>query len=175
MDNTLNNNNEEIRKPGILDMDISEETYKMIYDWKDRIDRIFVNLPSLDFIPIWLLYKRGVRTSQDKIYLQEIAAALDIPMYRVSALARSMQDRGLVSWKHDGNGKEGTYLQIHEDVLNCVLEQKDHLNDLLERVITAFGKEDFLMLLLNLSRIDKIIDMELKADESAAADSSKHS
>ncbi|MGX8714745.1 MAG: hypothetical protein ACSW8A_03245 [Lachnospiraceae bacterium] len=162
--NMPNDNNDAAKKPGILDMAVNQETFKVIFDWKDRIERIFTILPFQDFIPIWLLYERSLHTSQDKVYLREISEVLNMPMRRVSALARSMQDRGLVDWKHDGSGEDGTYLQIHEDVLNSVLMQKNHLNDLLERVINTFGKEEFLMLILTLSRIEKIIDQELKEE-----------
>ena len=162
--NMPNDNNDAAKKPGILDMAVNQETFKVIFDWKDRIERIFTILPFQDFIPIWLLYERSLHTSQDKFYLREISEILNMPMRRVSALARSMQDRGLVDWKHDGSGEDGTYLQIHEDVLNSVLMQKNLLNDLLERVINTFGKEEFLMLILTLSRIEKIIDQELKEE-----------
>ena len=162
--NKPSDNHDAASKPGILDMAVNQETLKVIFDWKDRIERIFTILPFQDFIPIWLLYERSLHTSQDKVYLREISEVLNMPMRRVSALARSMQDRGLVDWKHDGSGEDGTYLQIHEDVLNSVLMQKNHLNDLLERVINTFGKEEFLMLILTLSRIEKIIDQELKEE-----------
>lgn len=162
--NMPNDNNDAAKKPGILDMAVNQETFKVIFDWKDRIERIFTILPFQDFIPIWLLYERSLHTSQDKVYLREMSEVLNMPMRRVSALARSMQDRGLVDWKHDGSGEDGTYLQIHEDVLNSVLMQKNLLNDLLERVINTFGKEELFMLILTLSRIEKIIDKELKEE-----------
>ena len=47
-----------------------------------------------------------------KIYLTDIAKHMQMPVRQTSKLIGRLRDRGLITWTHDGNGSEGTYVQI---------------------------------------------------------------
>lgn len=49
---------------------------------------------------------------EGKTYLKDLSEKLNLTMRQTSKLAGELRDKGFVSWKHDGDGKEGTYLVI---------------------------------------------------------------
>lgn len=74
---------------------------------------LFQENASDEYALIWLLSKHTKDTGSEKIYLKDIVRELNLPMPKVSAIARSLQNKGLVRWTHDGNGEEGTYYPAH--------------------------------------------------------------
>lgn len=50
----------------------------------------------------------------EKLYLKEIADELEITVQKASKGVRRLRDRGLITWEHDGNGSDGTYVAITE-------------------------------------------------------------
>ena len=57
---------------------------------------LFQENASDEYALIWLLSKHTKDTGSEKIYLKDIVRELNLPMPKVSAIARSLQNKGLV-------------------------------------------------------------------------------
>ena len=75
--------------------------------------RLFQENASDEYALIWLLSKHTKDSGSEKIYLKDMVKELNLPLPKVTAIARSLQGKGLVRWTHDGNGEDGTYILLH--------------------------------------------------------------
>lgn len=108
---------------------------------------LFQENASDEYALIWLLSKHTKDTGSEKIYLKDIVRELNLPMPKVSAIARSLQNKGLVRWTHDGNGEEGTYILLTDTAVTSVQAHRQTLRAYHQRVVAAYGEEKFLHLL----------------------------
>lgn len=68
---------------------------------------LFQENASDEYALIWLLSKHTKDTGSEKIYLKDIVRELNLPMPKVSAIARSLQNKGLVRWTTTATGRRG--------------------------------------------------------------------
>lgn len=134
------------------------------------VQNIFQEMASADYVLMWLLFKHAKDTGSEKIYFKDLAQALHLPEGRVSKVARDLQRKGYVLWTHDGDGQEGTYLQLTDSARESAQAQHALLADFNQRVMKAYGEEDFIDLLGQIARLESIIEQEAeKAGETYAA------
>lgn len=124
-------------------------------------DRVFKNIPMEIFMMIWLLHRRLGFNASEKLYLKDIARELDIPVSRASFMCRTLQDQGLVSWKHDGTGEGGTYIQFNEDAWEDTQNQIEVLDTLFHNVITAYGPDRFETFLKEFGELEEVLNEEV--------------
>ena len=98
---------------------------------------LFQENASDEYALIWLLSKHTKDTGSEKIYLKDIVRELNLPMPKVSAIARSLQNKGLVRWTHDGNGEEGTYILLTDTAVTSVQAHRQTLRAYHPRVEPA--------------------------------------
>lgn len=72
-----------------------------------------------------------------------------------------LRDKGLVSWSHDGDGSEGTYIIITDSGLRQMETQETLLKDYYSRVTEKFGRENLTTLLELMIELEKVMDSEL--------------
>lgn len=125
---------------------------------REELETLFPTLSTLDYGVMWLLHRCTRET--DKLYLKDLAAQLQLPIDRASKLAKALQQRGLVTWTHDGDGSEGTYLQLTQGGKDAALAQRARLTEYSRSVVQAYGEEDFLYLVQNLRRLEAILHQE---------------
>ena len=77
-----------------------------------------------------------------------------------SAIARSLQNKGLVRWTHDGNGEEGTYILLTDTAVTSVQAHRQTLRAYHQRVVAAYGEEKFLHLLGEIAQLEEIMRQE---------------
>ena len=68
-------------------------------------------------------------TYEGKTYLKDLSEKLKLTMRQTSKLAGELRDKGFVSWEHDGDGSEGTYLVITEAGENLLMKNQSMLKD----------------------------------------------
>lgn len=85
---------------------------------------------------------------------------LNLPLPKVTAIARSLQGKGLVRWTHDGNGEDGTYILLTDTALTSVQAHRQTLRKYHQRVVSAFGEERFLHLLSEIAQLEEILRQE---------------
>lgn len=100
-----------------------------------------------------------------KIYLTDIAKHMQMPVRQTSKLIGRLRDRGLITWTHDGNGSEGTYVQITDLGRKRTEEQEKILIDYYGNVIQKFGKDNIVHLLHMMNELDSIMSEEISIDE----------
>ena len=121
---------------------------------------LFQENASDEYALIWLLSKHTKDTGSEKIYLKDIVRELNLPMPKVSAIARSLQNKGLVRWTHDGNGEEGTYILLTDTAVTSVQAHRQTLRAYHPRVVAAYGEEKFLHLLGEIAQLEEIMRQE---------------
>ena len=122
--------------------------------------RLFQANASDEYALIWLLSKHTQDTGSEKIYLKDMVRELKLPLPKVTAIARSLQSKGLVRWTHDGNGEEGTYILLTETALTSVQARRQTLRRYHQQVVAAFGEERFLHLLGEIAQLEEILRQE---------------
>lgn len=130
------------------------------------VQQLFHKMTVPDYVALRMLLKTvNDANGENKIYLEEIADMLKLPMGQVSRLVRTLQERGLVKWKHDGNGEDGTYVQITDKGVSSAIEQQEMLHDFYSGVIDKFGRERFVSLFEQLKELEEMMDSEIKKSE----------
>ena len=119
---------------------------------------LFKKITAADYVTLSKLFERMNLADGGRLYLSEISSELNLPVGRVSKLARTLQERGFVVWKHDGSGEEGTYIQITENGVAVLEQQQQVLSEFYADVIEKFGKGRFLNLLSELEALEEVIN-----------------
>ena len=126
--------------------------------------RLFQANASDEYALIWLLSKHTQDTGSEKIYLKDMVRELNLPLPKVTAIARSLQSKGLVRWTHDGNGQEGTYILLTDTAITSVQARRQALRDYHQRVVAAYGEEKFLHLLGEITQLEEIMRQEAEKE-----------
>lgn len=131
-------------------------------NWTNTHRKLFRKLSTNDYAVLYLFEKNQDSSEQhQKIYLEEIAQGLHLPIARVSKVIRALKEQNLVTWKHDGIGEEGTYVQLTEKGAQSFAEQQEILRDFYQKVIKQFGRERFIAFLKQIIELEEIMDAEL--------------
>lgn len=139
----------------------SEITYRRYMMDKVNLTKIFPDISTMDYIALWVISRLAEKKPDiDKIYLQDIAADLKVPMNRVSEMIQKLRDKGVLIWTHDGDGSEGTYVKLTESGQEAMKKQQEILGSYYRNVIEEFGKEEFVSMLQMLARLERIMDEE---------------
>ena len=130
---------------------------------KETLEKLFSQVSVIDYAAMWIIAKLMDHTEgAEKLYLNEIAEQLQIPMKEVTKIVKNLQERGLISWTHDGDGSEGTYIQITKNGNDTIGEQQHTLKDFYGQVIKRFGKERFMTMVSLVGEFDYIMNDEMK-------------
>jgi DNA-binding MarR family transcriptional regulator len=95
------------------------------------------------------------------MYLTEVAQRLKLPMHTVTKIVKELKAKGLVQWKFDGTGEDGTYILLTEDSLADTMEQATILRTFYQRVIEQYGEEEFIALLGQVAKLEELITREI--------------
>ena len=132
---------------------------------KVNIQKLFHRVSAIDYAVMWFLADKAEEAeASQKFYLKDLAAASGAPMHVITEMVRKLRDKGLVSWTHDGNGEEGTYIQVTPLGARSVTEQKDILTDFHKNVIEKFGRERFFNLLHEMAEFEDIMNNEIERE-----------
>ena len=97
----------------------------------------------------------------EKTYLRDIANELHLSIPKASKMIRQLRDKGFLSWGHDGNGEDGTYVTITESGAALMERQERILKDYYGRVIEKFGEEKLVSLFGLMKELENVMDHEL--------------
>lgn len=99
-----------------------------------------------------------------RVYLRDVARELRLSIPQTSRMVGSLRDKGLVSWSHDGDGSEGTYLSVTPTGLALMERQDASLKEFYGRVVEKFGRENMAQLLRLMVQLEQVMDGELKEE-----------
>lgn len=86
----------ELQQEGVLSTLTPEQTDKLFHSPAMR--RLFQKNASDEYALIWLLSKHMKDRGSEKIYLKDMVREMNLPLPKVTAIARSLQNKGLVTW-----------------------------------------------------------------------------
>lgn len=147
-----------------------ELTYQRYLLNQGQANTLFQELSIPEYIALhYLSRSAGEKDSETgKTYLRDIAAELKLSIPRASRMVGQLRDRGLVSWSHDGDGSEGTYIIITDSGIRLMETQETLLKDYYSRVTEKFGRENLTALLQLMAELEKVMDSELIGKGEAA-------
>ena len=87
---------------------------------------------------------------------------MQLSMRQTSKMVGDLRDRGLVTWSHDGNGKDGTYVTITESGKQLLEKQETIVKEFYGRVIDSFGKENLIHLLHQMKELETVMTCEIE-------------
>ncbi len=139
----------------------NEFTYRRYLMNKVNVKKYFQELSVGDYIIMCMAQEAKEGGSCAKVYLEDIAERMQIPVYKVSRMIGVLKDRGLVEWTHDGDGSEGTYITITSAGVRMLKKQGQVLHEFYGRVIEKYGKEKFVHLLVMMNEVEEIMRKEI--------------
>ena len=77
-------------------------------------------------------------------------------------MAGEMQDRGLLTWTHDGNGSEGTYVTITPIGAKMMRKQQEAFRAYFGKVIEKFGVDNLEELFRLMYKLERVMKEELQ-------------
>lgn len=99
-----------------------------------------------------------------RVYLRDVAQELRLSIPQTSRMVGSLRDKGLVTWSHDGDGSEGTYLSVTPTGLALMEKQDASLKEFYGRVVEKFGRENMAQLLRLMVQLEQVMDGVLKEE-----------
>jgi DNA-binding MarR family transcriptional regulator len=132
--------------------------HKPYQNVQGNADKFFHKLVEEDSVAIWILFgEAGELDVHKKIYLEELASKWNLPISKVTALVRKMEDNGVVRWRHDGTGEDGTYIQITEKGIATAARLKKNTEQVYQEVMERFGKNRFIQLMGQMAELKEIV------------------
>ena len=139
----------------------NEITYHRYMLSHKKAESLYTDITMSEYIAL----KHISEHEGERVYLKEIADGMDITVQKASKGVRRLRDRGLVTWEHDGNGSDGTYVTITETGEKLLREQETVLKDYYGRVIEIFGEDRLEELLELLRELEDAMDGALDGKE----------
>lgn len=132
-------------------------TYQRYLLNKDKANYLFNDLSVGDYVVL-----HTVLGFEDKAYLEKIGEKLNLSISKMSNVATNLKNRGLITWSHDGDGSEGTYLTVTETGLKLMDKQEEKLKNYYERVINRFGLKNTVDLIGKMTALETIMEEEME-------------
>ncbi|MCH4072811.1 tRNA (guanosine(37)-N1)-methyltransferase TrmD [Pseudoramibacter sp.] len=152
--------------------DISSLSNELIYRRfmlinNNELSHFFSEMTIPEYIALNLILKNEKNDPiyGGKTYLSDLAESLHRPMRYVSKLSRTLQDKGLVIWKHDGDGEQGTYVMITDDGKALIEKHQKTTQAFYGHVVEKFGQQNMIKLLDLMKQLDTVITSELEGEK----------
>ena len=131
------------------------------YENKNTIRDFFERTSMNEYVALKEISKHH---NDEKIYLKDLAKTMQISYQALAQIIRNLKDKGYVNWTYDGDGKEGTYIEISEDGLNLLSSQKEFLKQYYSKILKVFGKDKLFQILSLLNELQMVMH-ENRGDE----------
>ncbi|MGN1147902.1 MAG: hypothetical protein ACI4TB_05730 [Lachnospiraceae bacterium] len=145
----------------------NELTYRRYIMNKGQIQKLFQELSASEYIALHIISATS-ETSEiylGRTYLKDLADKMQLTIRQTSKMVGGLKDRGLLSWSHDGNGSEGTYVTITEMGQKLLVRQETILKNYYGRVIEKYGKENLVLLLQMMKQLETVMSSEMEGTE----------
>ena len=130
---------------------------------KDQMKKYFQELRIPEYIALQSIARSEPDgDSSGKVYLRDLAEKMQISIQQASKMAGEMQDRGLLTWTHDGNGSEGTYVTITPIGAKMMRKQQEAFRAYFGKVIEKFGVDNLEELFRLMYKLERVMKEELQ-------------
>ena len=165
---------ETIVKEEIAEPDIGRLSHELTYHKyllnNDKIRSFLQKLSIPEYLAMHII-KESEQTDRiyaGRTYLKDIADQMQRSIRQTSRMVKALQERGLVSWSHDGDGSEGTYVTITEEGSRMLAEEEAALKKYYGKVITSYGRENLIHLLQLMKQLETVMSTEFEGMEEDA-------
>lgn len=144
-----------------------ELTYRRYMMNRGKIRSLFKNISIPEYIALYNIMQDNENSSiyGERTYLKELSEKMELSMRQTSKMVGELRDRGLVTWSHDGNGKDGTYVTITESGKKLLETQETTVKEYYGRVIEKYGKENLIHLLQLMKDLETVMSSEIEEME----------
>lgn len=144
-----------------------ELTYRRYMMDRGKVRSLFKDIRIPEYIALYSIVQDRERSSiyGERTYLQELSEKMQLSMRQTSKMVGDLRDRGLVTWSHDGSGKDGTYVTITENGRKLLEKQELVVKDFYGKVIESFGKENLIGLLHQMKELETVMTREIEQME----------
>lgn len=144
-----------------------ELTYRRYMMDRGKVRSLFKDIRIPEYIALYSIAQDSENSSiyGERTYLQELSEKMQLSMRQTSKMVGDLRDRGLVTWSHDGNGKDGTYVTITESGKQLLENQETIVKEFYGRVIDSFGKENLIHLLHQMKELETVMTREIEQME----------
>ena len=141
----------------------NELTYHRYMLGQGQVQNLFQDIAIPEYIALHRISHsiNAKNDCTDRTYLKDIADELRLTVPKASKMVGSLRDKGLVSWSHDGNGSEGTYITITDSGIRLMEKQEAFLKEYYSRVIEKFGEKKLVALFSLMEELESVMDKEL--------------
>lgn len=163
---------EKAMSPGEITKLSNELAYQKYLFTEERMRRLYQRLSKSEYIALYFI-RETEETSEiysGRTYLKDLAGKLQLPIRRASQMVKALKERGLLTWSHDGDGSEGTYVTITESGKKLLAEEEEILKSFYGKIIEKFGKENLIQMLQLMKQLETIISAEAENLEGEEAD-----
>ncbi len=149
-----------------------ELTYHKYLFNNDKILSFLKKLSIPEYLALHLIQETELADDiyAGRTYLKDIADKMQRTIRQSSRMVKALQERGLVSWSHDGDGSEGTYVTITDTGRRMLEEEETALKQYYGKVITSYGKENLIQLLQLMKQLETVISTEFEELEGTAVE-----
>lgn len=150
----------------------NELTYHRYLLNQGQLQNLFKDISIPEYTALHII-SRSITDQNDstgRAYLKDIAEELHLTVPKTSKMIGNLRDKGLVSWLHDGNGSEGTYITMTDLGIRLMEKQEGVLNEYYGRVVEKFGQENMTNLLQLMVQLETVMDDELRGIGDGAND-----
>lgn len=138
----------------------------------NKAHNLFSELTVSEYIALHSILKAtsDIADEDNKAYLKDLADNLEVSIHSMSKMAGDLKSRGLVSWSHDGDGSDGTYISLTDLGVKSMYRQEEILNEYYSKVIDKFGRDNLINLLRQIEKLEEIMDAEFTDEGETAND-----
>lgn len=105
------------------------------------VDRAFRNIRRTDYQVLYHIKMQQEQAPEQKVYLETLAAAMDLRMPELSKRMEALQDHGYVVWKTDR--KAGcSYVELSGKAVSLMEEERAFLKRCYDRLRAEIGDEE---------------------------------
>ena len=146
---------------------ISELSHELTYHWyilnNGQVQALFKDISIPEYIALHRILQISEKNNgSGRAYLKDIAEELCLTISKTSKMIGNLRDKGMVSWSHDGDGSDGTYITITDSGIRFMENQENLLKDYYGKVIETFGRENMSKLIELTETLESVMVEKIK-------------
>ena len=162
-----------MQKDKPLSKDIVNLSNELLYQRfifnREQIFQFLNELSMQEYVALHIMddNEEGMPPEEPRTYLQELTERMNLTVRKTSTMVKHLKERGLVSWLHDGDGSEGTYVILTDMGKEMLKGQEDLMIEYFSDVIVEFGVDRVIELLGLWRDLEDIMRKEIRKREDA--------
>ena len=157
-----------MQKDKIISKDIVNLSNELLYQRfifnREQIFQFLNELSMQEYVALHIMEDNedGMPSEEARTYLQDLTERMNLTVRKTSTMVKQLKERGLVNWKHDGDGSEGTYVVLTDMGKEMLRSQEELMTDYFSNVIVEFGVDRVIELLSLWRELEAIMRKEIR-------------